>query len=122
MGLMPDLPLIRIQAAKEFQEQLRVLAKRYRQIRDDIQPLITQLQQGETPGDQMGGTGYTVLKVRAKNSDLKKGKSAGYRIIYQMLSPTSVLLLLISAKSDWSDVTAEEIQTVIKPMAASFYF
>jgi hypothetical protein len=63
MGLMSDLPLIRIQAAKEFQDQLRVLAKRYRQIRDDIQPLITQLQQGETPGEQVAGTGYTVRAI-----------------------------------------------------------
>jgi hypothetical protein len=39
MGLMADIPIIRILAAKEFQDQLRILAKRYRQIRNDIQPL-----------------------------------------------------------------------------------
>jgi hypothetical protein len=45
---------------------------------------------------------------------MSDGKSAGYRIIYQILFPSSVLLLLIYAKSDRSDVTAEEIQTVIR--------
>ena len=111
---MPDTPPIRILVANEFKDQLRSLAKRYRQIRPDIQPLIEQLKAGEFPGDQISGTGYTVFKFRAKNSDIRKGKSAGYRIIYQILSPNSVLLLLIYAKSDRPDVSAEEVQAVIK--------
>jgi len=111
---MSDMPLISILVAKEFQDQLRTLAKRYRQIRNDIQPLFDQLQDGEFPGAQIAGIGYAAFKVRAKNSDIQKGKSAGYRVVYQILSPTSVLLLLIYAKSDRSDVTAEEIQTVIR--------
>jgi mRNA-degrading endonuclease RelE of RelBE toxin-antitoxin system len=114
MGLMADVLPIRILAAKEFQDQLRILAKRYRQIRNDIQPLLAQLQSGDFPGDRVAGTGYTVFKVRARNSDIQKGKSAGYRIIYQVLSPTSVLLLLIYTKSDHSDVSTKEIQTVIR--------
>jgi len=31
---------------------LRTLAKRYRNIRNDIQPVIAQLQAGELPGDR----------------------------------------------------------------------
>jgi mRNA-degrading endonuclease RelE of RelBE toxin-antitoxin system len=114
MALMSNLPSIRIQFTDEFKGELRTLAKRYRQIRADIQPLIEQLQAGEFPGDQISGTGYTVFKVRAKNSDIRKGKSAGYRIIYQILSPDSILLLLIYAKSDRTDVSTEEIQNAIK--------
>ena len=111
---MADIPLIRILAAKEFQDQLRILAKRYRQIQNDIQPLLAQLQSGDFLCDRVAGTGYTVFKVRVKNSDIQKGKSAGYRILYQVLSPTSVLLLLIYTKSDRSDVSTEEIHTVIR--------
>ncbi|NJO41685.1 MAG: type II toxin-antitoxin system RelE/ParE family toxin [Cyanobacteria bacterium CRU_2_1] len=111
---MTDSPPVRVQFANEFKVELRTLAKRYRQIRTDLQPLIEQLQAGELPGDQISGTGYTVFKVRIKNSDICKGKSAGYRIIYQILSPTSVLLLLIYAKSDRTGVSTKEIQAVIK--------
>jgi hypothetical protein len=35
-------------------------------------------------------------------------------VIYQAIEPTSVLLLLIYAKSDRTDVTAAEIQAVIE--------
>ena len=111
---MPELPLVRLQFSAEFKSQLRSLAKRYRQIRSDIQPLIDQLQAGECPGDQISGTGFTVFKVRVKNSDIRKGKSAGYRVIYQVIEPTSVLLLLIYTKSDQSDVAAADIQAIIK--------
>jgi mRNA-degrading endonuclease RelE of RelBE toxin-antitoxin system len=55
--------------------------------------------------------------VRIKNSDIQKGKSAGYRLLYQVESPSNVLLLLIYSKSDQTDVEAAEIRTVI----AEFY-
>jgi mRNA-degrading endonuclease RelE of RelBE toxin-antitoxin system len=45
------------------------------------------------------GDDYIILKVRVKNSNIQKGKSAGYRMIYQVESPISVLLLTIYSKS-----------------------
>lgn len=79
-----------------------------------MQPVIEQLQAGEFLGDQIPGTDYTVFKVRVRNSDIQKGKSAGYRLIYQLESPTSVILLLIYSKLDQVDVTADEIQAVVE--------
>ncbi len=61
---MTDVPEVQVQFAAEFRAQLRSLAKRYRQIRSDVQPLIEKLQAGEFPGDQISGTGYTIFKVR----------------------------------------------------------
>lgn len=45
----------------------------------------------------IGGLGeeYVVYKVRVRNSNIQKGKSAGYRLIYEIESPTSLLLLTI---------------------------
>jgi mRNA-degrading endonuclease RelE of RelBE toxin-antitoxin system len=96
-----------------FKRRLKALAKRYRQIKNDINPIITQLQIGDFIGDQISGIKATVFKIRAKNSDIPTGKSGGYRIIYQLISPELVLLLLIYAKSDQSDVSLEEIETAI---------
>lgn len=107
-----ELPIV-VRAAPEFQRRLRKLAKRYRQIREDVQPVFEQLQAGDFAGEQISGVGYTVLKIRIKNSDIQKGKSAGYRLIYQVESPTSILLLLIYSKADQDDVTAAEIKTAI---------
>jgi mRNA-degrading endonuclease RelE of RelBE toxin-antitoxin system len=52
-----------------FRRQLKRLSRKYRRIRADVQPLIEQLDAGETPGEQIQGTGYTVYKVRVANSD-----------------------------------------------------
>jgi mRNA-degrading endonuclease RelE of RelBE toxin-antitoxin system len=58
------------------------------------------------------GEDYVMLKVRVKNRDIQKGKSAGYRLIYQVESTTSVLLLTIYSKSDHSDITAAELCSI----------
>jgi mRNA-degrading endonuclease RelE of RelBE toxin-antitoxin system len=96
-----------------FLKRLKSLAKRYRQVERDIQPIIEELQSGNFLGEQVTKTGYTIFKVRAKNSDVPVGKSGGYRLIYQIVSPQVVVLLLIYAKSEQSDVTVEEIVEAI---------
>ena len=75
--------------------------------------MIEQLQNGNLIGDQISGLDFTIFKVRAKNSDIPTGKSGGYRLIYQVVSPELILLLLIYAKSDQSDVSVEEIEDAI---------
>jgi mRNA-degrading endonuclease RelE of RelBE toxin-antitoxin system len=96
-----------------FIRRLKGLTKRYRKIQNDIQPIIEELQLGNFIGDQIVGINFTIFKVRAKNSDIPIGKSGGYRVIYQIVSPELVLLLLIYAKSDQADVSLDEIQDAI---------
>jgi hypothetical protein len=57
---------------------------------------------------------FEVYKVRAANSNARKGKSGGYRIIYQ-LKPTeeAVVLITIYSKSEQADVAAAEIRRII---------
>jgi mRNA-degrading endonuclease RelE of RelBE toxin-antitoxin system len=69
-----EIPSIKLLFSDEFKDRLRTLAKRYRSIRTDLQPLIDDLQIGKFIGDQIPGIGYTVFKVRLKNSDIQKGK------------------------------------------------
>ena len=96
-----------------FIRRLKGLTKRYRKIQNDIQPIIEELQLGNFIGDQIVGINFTIFKIRAKNSDIPTGKSGGYRVIYQIVSPKLVLLLLIYAKSDQADVSLDEIQDAI---------
>ncbi len=112
--MQSEPPSVQVNFTDEFKQRLRILSKKYRHIKSDIQPIIEQLETGDYLGDQIPGTGYTVFKVRVRNSDIQKGKSGGYRIIYQLESPTSVILLLIYSKLDQTDVAAEEIQSVIE--------
>lgn len=108
-----DLPEIQVRFTDQFQRRVRNLKKKYRLIQSDIQPIIEQLRAGDFVGNQVTGSGY-IFKVRVRNSDIQKGQSGGYRLIYQLESPTSVVLLLIYSKSEQTDVAVEEIQFVIE--------
>ena len=105
--------LIEIALTPRFQRDLRELAKRYRSIRSDIQPLINQLQAGEVPGDRIAGIKYQVFKVRIKNSNIQKGKSGGYRVIYYLKNAQGIILTTIYSKSDLTDVSNEIIEQAI---------
>lgn len=106
--------MINVRFTLPFKRRLKALAKRYRQIQSDIQPIIRVLEAGNIVGDQISGIKATVFKVRAKNSDIPTGKIGGYRMIYQVVSSEEVLLLLIYAKSDQADVSIEEIEKAIE--------
>jgi mRNA-degrading endonuclease RelE of RelBE toxin-antitoxin system len=107
-------PSNRVFVTDEFKRSARALEKRYRSLRLDLQSLIEKLQSGEFPGDQISGTSYTVYKVRVKNSTIRKGKSGGYRVIYQILSPDAVVLLCLYSKSDQDDVPAADLLSIIE--------
>ena len=108
-----DPPPIQIDLTPHFQRNLRDLAKHYRRVRSDLQPLVAQLQAGELPGDRLSGVKYTVFKVRLKNSSVQKGKSGGYRVIYYLKTADRIILATIYSKSDRADVPAEVIEDAI---------
>ena len=100
----------------EFKRNLRQLLKKYVRIREDIEPIIQVLQQGELLGDRIQQGAYIVYKVRVKNSNVQKGKSGGHRIIYYLKTQTDIVLLTIYSKSEQSDITANEIKRIIKQL------
>ena len=111
---MPDeQPSIQVELTPAFQRQLRKLAKRYRSIRKDVESVTHQLAAGNLLGDQLAGIGYAIYKVRIKNSDIQKGKSAGYRLIYYLETASLIILLTIYSKSDRSDITVREIEDIL---------
>jgi len=107
-------PPITIRFTPEFKRNLRVLSKKYRHIRSDVQPVIDQIQTGEFVGDQIPRVRYTVFKVRVKNSDIRKGKRSGYRFIYYLKTQTDVILVTIYSKLEQSDISAEQIRRILR--------
>jgi mRNA-degrading endonuclease RelE of RelBE toxin-antitoxin system len=102
----------------EFKRNLRILSKKYRHIRDDVEPLIITLQNGELPGDQVTGTGYTIFKVRVPNRDVKRGKSGGYRVIYYLQTQTDIILVTIYSKTEQADISAAQIRRIVNEFEA----
>jgi len=110
---MTEQPLVKVEASLTFKQNAKNLGKKYRSIRKDVEPIIKQLQQGELPGDKITGIGYSVFKLRVKNSDITKGKSGGYRLIYYCQTATGIILLTIYSKSEQVDIAAEDIRKII---------
>jgi mRNA-degrading endonuclease RelE of RelBE toxin-antitoxin system len=104
-----------VEFTPEFKRNLRSLAKKYRHIRSNIQPVIEQIKHGDFLGDQIPKTGeYTLFKVRVKNSDLRKGKSAGYRLIYYVQSKAKIILITIYSKTEQSDISPAQIRRIVQ--------
>ena len=106
-------PIIHIEFTDKFKRNLRVLAKKYRSIRKDIQPVIAQLEAGELPGVRVTGIDHTIFKLRIRNSDIQKGKSGGYRVIYYLKTATIIILITIYSKSQQEDISSKEIEQTI---------
>ena len=51
--------------------------------------------------------------MRVRNSDIQKGKSSGYRLIYYVKTTTAIILLTIYSKSEQADIAADDIQGII---------
>lgn len=65
-----------------FQNCLKILKKKYRHIKDDIIDIIRRLESDATLGDPVPGWDREIWKIRAASSDMKRGKSGAFRIIY----------------------------------------
>jgi mRNA-degrading endonuclease RelE of RelBE toxin-antitoxin system len=52
--------------------------------------------------------------VRVKNSDVTRGKSGGYRIIYYLQTERERLLVAIYSKSDQGDIPHEILLEIIE--------
>ena len=102
-----------VEYSEAFKRQLKRLSRRYRQIKNDIKPIVDALIDGETLGDQITGTTYTLYKVRAKNSDSQRGKSGGYRVIYYLKTKTKCILVTLYSKSDQGDIVSKELKHLL---------
>jgi mRNA-degrading endonuclease RelE of RelBE toxin-antitoxin system len=104
---------IQIEFTPEFKRNIRHLSKKYRHIKSDIQSVIKELATGRTSGDQVQSVGHTVYKVRVKNTDIKKGKRSGYRLIYYIKTKSKIILITIYSKIEQGDVSADRVRGII---------
>ena len=61
----------------------------------------------------MSCVGSRVYKVRLPNRSARRGKSGGFRVIYQERDGILVLLLLIYSKPERADIPDDAIRRVI---------
>ena len=102
-----------LNSQKSLKINFAIYQKSIVSIRADLQPVLDDIQAGNFQGDQIANVGYTVFKLRIKNRDNKKGKSAGYRVFYYVKTATSVFLVTIYSKSEQSNIPAAEIRRIL---------
>ena len=100
--------------APEFIKNIKSLKKRYKNIKKDIKDFSNELKKNPTMGISLG---KNVYKVRVKNTDINKGKSAGYRVItYLVTQDHEIYLITIYSKSDKENLLDEEIKKLIEEL------
>lgn len=104
----------RIRLTDPFKRDLKHLAKKHVSIINDVENLFTELAENPMLGTPLGKDCY---KIRLAISSKGKGKSGGSRVItYVHISNEEVLLLTIYDKSEKADITANELNTILKSL------
>ena len=105
----------KIYQVPSFLKELKKLSKRYKSIKKDYLNLLEIL--SNNPFENSIEIGKYCYKIRLKNSDNNKGKSAGYRVIYFVLDENNeITLLSIYAKSDIENLNENIIEEKIYEM------
>ena len=98
-----------ITTVSTFKKELKKLAKKYKNLKYDYKILL-ELLSSSNPKDIATFLGNNCYKIRLKNSDNHRGKSAGYRVIYLIIeADNNIVLLSIYSKSDFENISENEI-------------
>lgn len=95
----------------EFEKSVKLLAKSYRQIGDDLLQFETDIQNGTVQQVELG---KGCFKARIANSSIPTGKSGGFRIIYYKKIENKIYLLEIYSKTELENISDERILEILK--------
>jgi len=102
----------KVKILETAKKDVKKLYKKYKSIKQDLLRLIEILEVNPKKGIHLGKNYY---KIRIKNSDIKKGKSGGYRVIYYLIDENQeVWILKIYSKSDIDNLSNEYIFSLLK--------
>lgn len=97
-----------------FVKDIKRLAKKFRNINDDLDEILSQLEKGELLGDLIKtiSADEQIYKCRVPNTSDKKGKSGGFRVIYYAVTiDNEIYLLTLYSKTETETI---DISTLIK--------
>ena len=102
---------MKILYSDSFKKSAKKLSKHYKSLKKDLQLFLTSLEENPKQGVALAQGLY---KVRIKNSDNNKGKSAGYRVITYSVIENEIFLVDIYSKSQMENLAEEVIDFIIK--------
>jgi mRNA-degrading endonuclease RelE of RelBE toxin-antitoxin system len=99
---------------KRFDRTIKHLQKRYPRLKVDLIPIFASIENDPAIGVVIPKD-YNIRKLRVPSSDMQKGKSGGFRLLYKLSTDEEDLkatLLYIYAKSDQTDVSTLFLETL----------
>lgn len=108
----------KVKLTASFKRSVKKLKRRYPHVKDDLQDGIEMLLQTPQLGVVVPGSGG-IRKVRLTNSDAKRGKSGGYRLLYYLEDHKSqtLFLLFVYSKSDRVNVSQQELKQLLAELS-----
>ena len=94
-----------------FKKSAKKLLKHYKSFKKDLHTFLDSLDDNPNQGTKLAQGLY---KVRIKNSDNNKGKSAGYRIVTYSVIEDEIFLVDIYSKSEMENISDEAIDMIVK--------
>ncbi len=101
-----------VRTTPHFDREAKVLAKKYRSLRQDLLDLGAELQENPELGRAIGHNCYKIrLAIKSKG----RGKSTGGRVIsYIYVERATVYLLSIYDKSEKSSISDAELRELLR--------
>ena len=101
-----------IKPVEGFKKEVKKLAKKYKNIKDDIRDVIAELKENPRAGTLLQKNCY---KIRVSNSSIPTGKSGGFRVIYYFLDEKNNLYLMnIYSKTQKDTISDNELIELLK--------
>ena len=100
-----------IKPLESFTKSIKKLAKKYKNIAQDLKQLQNELLNNPKAGIELGNYCY---KIRVANSSVPTGKSGGFRVVYYKKIKETIYLMEIYSKSDMENITDEKILEILK--------
>jgi len=114
--------IITLVKSHEFEDDVKRYSRKYRHIEDDLNRFYQDFQSNPKQ-EAVAIPGYErkIWKVRVQSSDLQRGKSGGFRLIFYFdeLKPETVHLLTIYPKTEREDLSRDELLRFFKSYVKS---
>ena len=103
--------------AETFQRCIKILQKKYRKVKDDLENVIKGLEEDPNIRDPIPGQNKEIWKIRVASSDIKKGKRSGFRLMYLWKAGEfKVYLLALYFKGEKKEISKTEIERLLKEL------
>ncbi|EFK11559.1 toxin-antitoxin system, toxin component, RelE family [delta proteobacterium NaphS2] len=106
-----------VHLTETFQKSIKALKKKYPRVKDDLLDQIEALIEDPFSGDAIPGWNKEIWKARVASSDVKKGKRAGFRVIYYWKADEPKIYLLAAYfKGKKTEIAKKEIESLLKKL------